>query len=105
MATRTEIQTELERAFAALEADARSLTPAQLEWTNVNNVSEVPGAAGHQPLPRQDLQDLAAMGVSLDRAANALRTEGVDACARSCEESLSSLRLAASSGAAGRDPG
>jgi hypothetical protein len=103
MATRTEIQAELERALAELEADAGSLTAEQLERRCTE--SEVPGAAGHRSLPRQDLRELAAMGISLDRAATALQTEGVNAFARSYEEFLSSRRLAASSGAAGQDPG
>src|SRR5215472_4118568 len=40
MATRTEIQAELERALAELEADARALTPEQLE--RKCTASEVP---------------------------------------------------------------
>jgi len=43
MATRNEIQAELERALAELEADARSLSPEQLERRCTE--SEVPGGA------------------------------------------------------------
>jgi hypothetical protein len=103
MATRTEIQPELERAVAELEADAGSLTTEQLERRCAE--SEVPGAAGHRSLPRKDLRELAAMCISLDRAATAHQTEGVDAFARPYEEFLSCRRLTASRGAAGQDPG
>jgi hypothetical protein len=47
MATRTEIQVELERALAELEADARSLTPEQLNRRCTE--SEVPGGAPWSP--------------------------------------------------------
>src|SRR5215831_2422527 len=47
MATRTDIQADLERALAELEADARSLTPEQLERRCTE--SEVPGAAPWSP--------------------------------------------------------
>jgi hypothetical protein len=47
MATRTEILAELERALAELEADARSLTPDQLERRCTE--SEVPGGAPWSP--------------------------------------------------------
>lgn len=47
MATRTEIQAELERALVELEADARSLTPEQLERRCTD--SEVPGGSPWSP--------------------------------------------------------
>jgi len=47
MATRTEIQAELARALTELEADARSLTPEQLERRCTE--SEVPGGAPWSP--------------------------------------------------------
>ena len=47
MATGTEIQAELEVALAELEADARSLTPEQLERKCTE--SEVPGGAPWSP--------------------------------------------------------
>jgi hypothetical protein len=47
MATRNEIQAELERALAELEADARSLTLEQLERRCTE--SEVPGGAPWSP--------------------------------------------------------
>ena len=47
MATRNEIQAELERAMAELEADVRSLTPEQLEQRCTD--SEVPGGAPWSP--------------------------------------------------------
>jgi transaldolase len=55
-------------------------------------------------LARRDLHELAALGISLDRVTAELETEGVDAFARSYEELLAALRVAAApSGGAGRD--
>jgi len=54
---------------------------------------------------RKDLDDLAALGISLDRVTAELETEGVDTFARSYEELLAALRrAAAASDAAGEDP-
>ena len=47
MATRSEIQSELEQALAELEADARSLSPEQLDRKCTE--SEVPGGAPWSP--------------------------------------------------------
>jgi len=56
-------------------------------------------------LARRDLDELAALGISLEQVTAALENEGVDAFAGSYEELLGVPRLAAaSSGGAGRDP-
>jgi hypothetical protein len=47
MPTRTDIRADLERALAELEADARSLTPGQLETRCTD--SEAPGGAPWSP--------------------------------------------------------